>query len=810
MRSRAFDLLDRGPLLLDGGMGTMLMEAGWGPPVLPEELNAESPRTVERIHRAYLEAGAEIIETNSFGGSTVKLSHRGIGEMAFELAYKAALIAREAAGSSALVAGSVGPLGLLVEPLGELSVEEAISAFAPQVRGLVEGGVDFVLFETMMDLMEVKAAILALKRWVGDFPFAVSFTFEQGGSTVTGTPPSVAAAFARSMGAFAVGANCGFGPSAYRRVLEELSSSGMPIIFYPNAGVKGEEGYLEPEAFAEETLRVLEGIPVWAVGGCCGTTPAHIRVLRERLGEVRGFRGSGRRVPLELCSRSKLVVVDDRSPVLLVGERINVSRKGPIQEEIRSGLFRALREEAISQERAGAMALDVNVGLPEIDRVFAMRRAVLEVQKVSSLPVSVDSDELEVLEAGLSVACGVPVMNSLSLRGEVLERGIELAKLYGAVPVVLLLDEAGIPETLEGRVRLLEELSRRLEDLRFPKERVLVDCLTLAVGASPEGPKVALKAIEEASKMGFWTIMGISNVSHGMPGRSALNAAFYAMAVSRGLCAVIANPLDPTFVDVYFASNLLVGRDKDASSYIGRFGSRAQKPSTPQGSASPEVVEAKASQKLFEAVVRGLSDGVEELAEAALEEVGEPLELVERVLIPALEEVGRRYERCEYFLPNLIMSAGCAKAVSEVVSRALRSRGIERRSRGKVVLATVYGDLHDLGKNIVKMVLENHGYEVVDLGKDVKRSRIFEAIEEHDPDVVGLSALMTTTMREMAEVTREIKERGYRAKVIVGGACVTPSFARGIGADGYSKDAVTAARLVGRLLSGEEGFIAEV
>ncbi len=810
------------PLVMDGAMGSLLGERGWEPPELPEEVHMRNPEILEAIHEEYCSAGADILETNSFGGSPLKLDCRGLGEKAFEINARAAAIAKKAARGRALVAGSVGPLGESLAPLGHLSFNDARSAFREQIRGLLAGGADFILIETMLDMKEAKAAVLGLKDCDPQGAFVVSFTFDTREATVTGVTPEAAAVWAESMGAVAVGANCGVGPEAYLPVVRRLGSvTALPIFVYANAGLPGAPDYCTPETFARLGRKLAQsGAAV--VGGCCGTNPEYIRLLREALeGEPLLPRDEPRET--FLCSPSRVVRCGNGEPLRIIGERINVSRKSPLRDEVACYEYRMVREEARLQTAAGAALLDVNVGLPQIDRCRAMREAVEAVERASELPLSLDSDDAEVLRAGLEACTGSVLLNSVTASEESLTAGIELAQFYGASLVVLSLNDQGIAETAEGRLRVGEEIARIADRLGFPRKRLFVDALAMAVGADAEAPAVTLRVVRGLKEMGFCTVLGISNVSHGMPVRPLLNRTYLAMAIAAGLDAVIADPRDVFLMDTVAAANALCGRTEGGKAYIerapllknryapGGSSSGGEKPSPPssgEGETAPSPE--NPPEKLFS--LTGLQEnillGEEALAlkigEALFEEAQHPLEIVNLGVIPALDRVGRLYEEGSFFLPQLVAAAGAAQKVCRMVVERLGASG-ENAYRGTILMATVKGDLHDLGKNIVGTVLGSHGYRVVDLGKDVSRESILEAVRSESPQVLGLSALMTSTMKEMEAAVAAVRQGAPEVKIMVGGASVNATFAERIGAHGYSEDAVSAVRLVEALLSGDKG-----
>lgn len=791
-------------VLLDGGMGSLLAERGWTPPSLPEEMNLGQPGTVEDIHRSYCEAGADIIETNTFGGSALKLACRGLGKRTREINAAAARLARRSAGRDVLVAGSVGPLGDLLAPFGPLSFDDAYAAFRPQMEGLAQGGVDFFLIETMIDLREAKAAVLAAKDAAPDMAFVVSFTFDRNGRTVTGTPPEVAARWASLAGAAGVGANCGVGPEAYVDTVRTLFGNGdLPVFVYANAGLPGDAGYLSPVGYAQwGPLLAESGATV--LGGCCGTTPAHIAALKAAVG---GLPAKGPRpvAGTPLASRSRLVLTGPGYPVCVIGERINVSRPSPLRDEVGRGVWTALRNEAHRQTEAGAHVLDVNVGLPTIDQPAAMASAIAAVEQASPLPIAIDSDSRSVLETGLATVTGIPLINSFTAKEAVLRRGLELARRHGAAAVVLPIDEKGIPESEERRKAVIRDILRIADDTGYPRSGLLIDGLALAVGADHAGPAVTLRTISFLRDEGIASLLGLSNISHGMPARPLLNRTYLAMAVAAGLSAAILNPLDSAMMETLSASELLAGGDPGGTRYIAMSGAMSTT-AAPEPSARKKAVAASERRDpsdrkalLASAILQGDRDQALATGQDMLDGGVPPLKLVSEGIIPALDEVGRQYDSGAFFLPQLIASAEAAQTVCDMAMVLVADSG--RSTRGKILLATVEGDLHDLGKNVVGTVLRSHGFSVTDLGRDVPAAAVVDEARRGGYQIVGLSALMTSTMVAMAATTAELRRALPDTFVIVGGASVNDEFARSIGADGYAPDAVSSVRLVDALLT---------
>lgn len=765
-------------LILDGATGTELYKRGIPPTAIPEELNLSNPEIVKEVHRAYVEVGADIITTNSFGGNRVKLQSKGLAHKLYEINRRAAEIAKEASMGRALVAGSLGPLGKMIEPLGDLTFEEAVNIFKEQGMALVDGGVDLFLIETAIDIMEVKAAILGLRELKVNKPIICSLTFTEGTLTVTGTSPSVGAISLSSWEVDGIGANCGTNPFVFPEIVREMASyTDIPIIAYPNAGPPEKWDEVPPERFLELAIEIYKsGANI--IGGCCGTTPLHISLLAR---ELKGKKVVKRttRSGIFFTSRSKLVSCDG-SKTIVIGERINPSGRKALAEELKQGKLETLKRDAIEQELAGADLIDLNVGVPEVDRRELMRRATLELLKVISSPISFDSDNPEVLEAGLKIYPGKPLLNSTTAKRETLERTLPLAKRYGAAIIGLTITEKGIPESVEERLDAAYRIIEAAQSYGIPKDEVIIDPLTLPAGA--HDLTITIETIRRLSKDGIKTILGISNVSHGLPSRELLNSTFLAMAISAGLSFAIVNPLRKELMETILASDLLVGRDRRGERFISLIGPKVEERDTKLSELS-----------LKELIIRGEAERASKEAERLINMGEEPFSLIEKYVIPGLESVGDKYERKIYFLPQLIASAEAASSVFEVIKR-FSSKGSS--TKGKIIMATVEGDLHDLGKKIVGLVLESFGYEIIDLGKDVPATEVLRKSQEIRPDVVGLSCLMTTTLDNMKKTVRLLKENLPEIKVMVGGAAVNEGFAKACGADGYGKDPFQAVELV--------------
>lgn len=794
--------LEDAVLLFDGAMGSMLQRNLAGPGICLEELNLVHPGMVREVHRAYVDAGVDVIETNTLGANRIKLGEQGLGHRVKEINRQAVKIAREAALGRCLVALSVGSTGKFVEPIGPLTFHEAVDVFSQQIKAAASEGIDLVVIETISDLKEMRAAVIAAKEAVS-VPIMATMTFQQDGRTILGTTPEAAAACLESLGVSIIGANCGTGPQAMLPVLQELRrSTRARVAVQPNAGMPVLEGGLTvfpatPEEMAGFYVKFLkEGAN--AIGGCCGTTPQHIGAMVKA---VAGLKPAAI-TPVDECttvsSRSRVVRLGDGFPPVKIGERINPTGRKKLSGELARGSLDTVLKEAREQAEAGADLLDINVGAPGANEVDLMARAVLAVQRQVSLPLVVDSANPEVIEAGLRAADGKVLINSVNGEKEKMEEILPLAVKYGAAVIGLTVDQWGIPKRAQERLKVAQRILSAALRAGLPKENLVIDCLTLTVSAEQEMALETLRAIELIKReLGLPVILGISNISFGLPNRSLLNSAFLAMAMGSGLDGAIINPGEARIMDTFHASSVLADRDKKALRYIELYGK----------SLHEEPAETGAEQtiprhKLFKAVVEGHTEDILFLVEEAFQEGMDPLEMSNDVLIPALEKVGQRFESRDFFLPQVMLSAEAAKIAFDRIKAELK--GKETVSRGKIALATVRGDIHDIGKNIVAMLLENYGYEIVDLGINVSPEEIAMTAVNNSVDGIGLSALMTTTMIEMGKTVRFLRERGLTCPIMVGGAAVTPGFAVEIGADAYGKDAVEAVNIAKRLIPGKK------
>ena len=773
-----------GPIILDGGMGTMLQSMGLAVGEYPELAALEHPDWVEEIHRRYVEAGTQILCANTFGANREKLSRTGLTPG--QVIPPSIAAARRAAQGRALVALDLGPIGQLLPPTGLLPFEQAVDIFKEEVLSAVEAGADLVMIETMTDLQEARAALLAVKE-NSALPVMVTMTYEERGRTFLGCDPASAALTLEGMGADAIGVNCSLGPREMPPLVEELTRwSTLPIAIKPNAGLPdpGGAGYdITPEEFAR-SMAALTDLGVKLYGGCCGTTPEYIALMVRAL-RGRTIRHLPRSVPAAVCSGTRTVPIDR---VRVIGERINPTGKKAMKEALRRGDVDYMLSQALEQTGAGADILDVNVGLPEIHEGEMMVRVVKALQGITDAPLQLDSTDPQVLEGALRVYCGKAIVNSVNGDEESLAAILPLVKKYGAAVVGLTLDKGGIPKSTQARM----DIARRILDAALAqgirREDVYIDCLTLTVSAEQEGAAQTLEALERVHReLGLKTVLGVSNISFGLPARPLINQNFLTMAMTKGLDLPILNPNVEAMMAAVRSYHLLMNLDPDARDFIAAYGDAHI--ATTITSAAPSAAAPTGSPRdLGELVQAGLKTEAGEATRRLLESK-EPMDVVDQVLIPALDRVGADFEAGKVFLPQLIQAAGAAQAAFEVIRSRLSAQGGDQGGKGPIVLATVKGDIHDIGKNIVKVLLENYGYTVIDLGKDVPPEEVVRAAREHRAPLVGLSALMTTTLKSMADTIALLRTEGLPCRVVVGGAVLTPDYAMQIGADFYARDA---------------------
>ena len=762
--------------VFDGGMGSEIEAAGLGE-YIPEDLNITHPEVIRKIHISY--ACADIITTNTFGLNRIKYK----GEYSLKEVARAAIENARSAGKKVFF--DVGPTGAMIEPIGSLSFDDAYAAYA-EIAEITKNDVDGYIVETFADLYELKACVLALKEHT-DKPVFATMTFDLSARTLSGSTPEIAALMLQGLGADALGVNCSLGPKQMREVVERfLQASSVPVIVQPNRGLpKIKDGKTYYDLSADEFASVMGefvGMGVSVIGGCCGTTPE----FTEKLCAFRGktVKREEPKKETAIASASRLVVVDG---VKICGERLNPTGKKKLKEALASADYDYLAGEATAQKDAGADILDLNVGLPTIDEKEAMRFACKKVQSVVDLPLQIDSSNKDAIEAGVRYYSGVPIINSVNGEEEVMARVFPIAKKYGAVVLGLTMDEKGVPKTAEERFEIAKRIISRAAEYGIEKHKIMIDTLVLTASAEQALVKETLRAIRLVKTLGVSVALGVSNVSFGLPNRPLLNRTFLAAALNCGLNMPIMNPLDGDMTGTVDAFKVLENLDAGAENYINIY-----RDFTPQSTVTRAVGnqsdggEKSGAGSLYDCVIKGLKKSAEEFTLKELAEK-DPMEIVNGVLIPALEEVGRLYDKGTFFLPQLISSAEAAKAAFAVVGQYL-PRGLSEK--GNVVLATVKGDVHDIGKNIVKVVLESYGYSVIDLGKDVPERNVVDAVEKYSPIAVGLSALMTTTVPSMERTIKAIKTAGYTVPVFVGGAVLNAEIARQIGADRYTENAL--------------------
>ena len=776
-------------LYFDGGMGTLLQEKGLQAGELPEIWNLTHMEEVIEIHRDYFEAGSDIVLTNTFGANALKFQD---SEYELEDIVTAAVIhVKEAAylgvhdDREVYTALDIGPTGKLLKPMGDLDFEDAYQAFAQVMRWGEAAGADLIHIETMSDTYEMKAAVLAAKEQTS-LPVFATMIFDEKGRLLTGADVRSAMAMLEGLGVDALGINCGLGPEQMLPIFQEIvSRTSLPVIVKPNAGLpKQKDGAVYYDVTPKEFVRVMEKIVdggAAVIGGCCGTTPGHIRNMTESFGR-RAVKKVDHKEETVVSSYGAAVVLDD-CPVV-IGERINPTGKKRLKQALKEQDFDYILKEGIRQQELGAQILDVNVGLPDIDEMAMMREAVSRLQSITSLPLQIDTVDPEALESAMRIYNGKPMVNSVSGKQESMDQVFPLVKKYGGVVVGLTLDESGIPDTAEGRIRIAGKIIKEAEKYGIRKKDLVIDVLTMTVSSDPGSARVTLDALRGVKeKFGVATVLGVSNISFGLPNRAALNANFYTMALEAGLDAGIINPASEDMMCSYRSFLALTGQDPNFEGYIGQYGGTE---ASETGKKHPET---SGEMPLEAAIEKGMKKEAAWAAEQLLKEQ-DSLSIINRYLIPALDRVGKGFEKGTVFLPQLLMSADAAKQAFSVLKEAMPAQKEGEKDRPKIILATVKGDIHDIGKNIVKVLLENYSFDVLDLGKDVPPEDILKKAVDEDVKLVGLSALMTTTVASMEETIRLLRREKPDCRVMVGGAVLNQEYADMIGADFYGKDAM--------------------
>lgn len=778
-------------LFFDGGMGTLLQEQGLQAGELPETWNLKNPEPIIQIHKAYLAAGADILLANTFGANRFKY-----GEDLEKIVTAGVANAKKAvaeSGKKAYVALDIGSTGKLLKPMGTLDFEEAVGVFAEIIRVGEKAGADLILIETMSDTYELKAAVLAAKE-NSTLPIMATVIFDESKKMLTGASPQVVVSLLEGLGVDALGINCGLGPKQMKEIVKELLKyASIPVIVNPNAGLpRSENGKTVFDVGAEEFAEDMEEIVTmgaWFAGGCCGTTPAHIQAMVEKCKEI---------TPVPITPKNYTFVTSYSTAVelggrpVIIGERINPTGKSKFKQALRDHNIDYILEEGVKQEDSGAHILDVNVGLPEIDEAAMMETIVYELQSIMPIPLQIDTTNMEAMERALRIYNGKPMINSVNGKAEIMEQVFPLVKKYGGVVVGLALDEDGIPDTTEGRLAIAEKIYQTGEKYGISRKDIVIDALVMTMSTNNESAKITLDTVKEITARGGKTVLGVSNISFGLPQRELINAAFFTMAMNNGLSAGIINPNAKAMRQAYDTFCVLGGYDAQCMNYIENYAVT----DAPNAAAKP----AAAKLNLTDSIIKGLKDQAYRATEEELK-TKEPMEIINGELVPALDVVGQGFEKGTMFLPQLLMSAEAAKAGFEAIRQYVQSHGEAQEKKATIVIATVKGDIHDIGKNIVKVLLENYGYEVIDLGKDVPPEKIVETVVDKHAPLVGLSALMTTTVVNMEESIKELHKEAPWCKIMVGGAVLTQEYADMIGADFYGKDAMQSVYYAERLLN---------
>ncbi len=780
-------------LFCDGGTGSILQKMGLKGGELPETWNLTRPDDIKALNKGYFEAGSNIVNTNTFGANRFKFDN--VSEIV-SAAVRICQQARKEAGreDDAYVAIDIGPTGKLLEPMGDLPFNEAVDIFAEMIKAGYEAGGDLVLIETMSDSYEAKAAVVAAKETC-NLPVIVTMVYDESGKLLTGGGVEGTVAMLEGLKVDAIGINCGFGPAQMLPIAKRLvECSSLPIVVNPNAGLprteNGETVYdVDPEEFAE-IMEQIARLGVHVMGGCCGTTPGHIKAMKDRVKNV-PFVTPDAKNTTYVTSFADCVKIGPR-PVI-IGERINPTGKKKLQQALRDNNTDYILTEALKQEEAGAHILDVNVGLPEIDEPSMMEDVILKIQSVTNLPLQIDTTNIEALERGMRIYNGKPMINSVNGKIENIEAVMPLVAKYGGVLVGLPLDESGIPETSDGRIAIAKRIYEAADKYNIPRKDIVIDGLAMTISSDPNSAIATLDTVRRVrDEFSGHSILGVSNISFGLPARELVNSHFLTMAMQNGLSCAIINPCNGPMMASFRSFNALMNLDPNLEEYISAYKDYVAGTAASTGSSKASSASSSAVLTLGEAIERGVTGRAAEAMKEALDSGRESLEIIDAELIPALDRVGKGYEAGTVFLPQLLMSADAAKAAFAVVKEAMSDK--PRNIKGRVILATVKGDIHDIGKNIVKVMLENYGYDVIDLGKDVPPEVIVDCAIENNIRVVGLSALMTTTVASMEETIKLLREKKPDTLVVVGGAVMTPEYSEKIGADAYAKDAMATVR----------------
>ena len=781
--------------IFDGAMGTMLQAGGLKPGACPELMNIEHPDVVKSIHEAYIKAGSTIIETNTFGASTIKLEHYGLADRMTELNTAAVKIAKSAAGERAKVAGSMGPTGRFIQPLGDLDFEAAYQVFYEQAQALAAAGVDYFIIETCIDIQEMRAALLAAKEAAPKIPVICQLSYSEDGRTVTGTDPQSAAVILAAMGADIIGVNCSLGPEQLVPIVKTLAENcQVPISVQPNAGMpyldNGETKFpMGAVEFGTWGRKLVEAGASF-LGGCCGTTPEHIKELAKNVKNLAEPVRHNIKRQLMLASRSKTVVIDKDLPTRLIGERINPTGRKKLAAEIREGSLLSVKKEAVNQTKAGAHLLDVNMGVGGIDQAAAMKRAISEISQISDAPLAIDTGDAKALEAGLRAYPGRALINSVSAEKDRLRDFLPLAKKYGAAILCLPITEDGVPKTAKDRIAVVHTIIEAAKKHGLTDGDFLLDALVMTVSAQANACQEVLATLQGyRQEFGYPSTMGLSNISFGLPNRPLINSTFFAMCLAAGLDAPIMNPYDDAMQNALMASAALLGKDPNGLAFSKNEANLA----VPKKAAVAKETNLDTMSAIKQAVIDGEKDEIEGLVTKAINEGHGTNEITEKALTSAMNDIGVDFGAGRMFLPQVLLSAETMRTAFNKLKELLPNQ--QAADKGTVVIATVKGDVHDLGKNITGALLANSGFKLIDLGKDVDSTEIVRAAIESNADIVGLCALMTTTMVQIDKIIADLHEAGCQAKVMVGGAALTQEYADAAGADAYAADGVKAVEL---------------
>ncbi|HKL74675.1 MAG TPA: homocysteine S-methyltransferase family protein [Halanaerobiales bacterium] len=786
-------------LVFDGAIGTELQKNGLKAGEPPELWNLKNKKKVKKVHESYFLAGSDIIQTNTFGANRLKLKEYNLADKIEEINKNAVKFIKEASSNEIIISGSVGPTGELLKPIGNFTFDRVKNIFAEQINFLKEAGVDLITIETISDIQEARAAVIAAKE-VSNLPVLCSLTYEENGKTISGTGADSAAIILEAVGADILGINCSIGPKDMISVLEKLkNSTHLPLSFKPNAGMPqldslGNTVYNADADYMADYINEAVKNGANIIGGCCGTGPDYIKKVKEKVKNKKPLKRKEEKNG-SIASRTKIVRVGENIPTTIIGEKINPSGNEQLTKEIKNGKTSLLGELASKQEKSGADIVDLNIGVADFDQKKYIKKAIFAIHNKCDIPVSIDTSDYEAMEEALKSYAGKALINSVTAEKESINKVLPLAKKYGASVIALTLTDSGIPESAEKRVEVAKKILEKAKKLGIPKKNIFVDTLVLTAGSSQEQIDETLRAVKLIKeKLGLKTVLGISNISYGLPARRYINRSFLAMAIREGLNMAIVNPLDEGIINTIKASDLLVERDKNAQLYIKKYHKKDNEKIKKDNKSDHKDI----GFLLKESIIDGDDSYLDDYLDKLLKE-NEALEIINEILIPAIKIVGDKYDKGEFYLPQLMSSAKTMEKAVAILKPLILDE--KQETKGKLLMATVKGDIHDIGKNIVKIMLQNNGFEVFDLGKNVADNEIINSIKENNIDIVALSSLMTTTLPSLKRITKKIKDEFPKVKVIVGGAVVTKEYASKIGADGYADNAFKAVEIAEKIIN---------